>query len=411
MLALDSQKALARVYPVSDTLEPKRIREVHDFVAFEKRLNGFALGCMPMVTRGTSDSAWRNKWLWRLASTCTLSMNYQRHATISRDELAKTITMMQDIADVCDRRFPPQIKAFILHNLLTHVIAYRPMDYFVDHPDASIPLPVRHKGVMRIEPCRFDREVNLFGGVMAKIFVPKTGRGSATYLFAGTTPWMCADGAGVGLIDDFNPFGPGEGLRLMARSRLASCLKEHLQQLGEPALVAGHSLGAILAASLAVDLPNLVGQSVGFNPARATHSLASQWRRLASRAPQIDSFVCCFANGWDLTSYVGSQWIGNVYKVAHTREADWVQRHIMPAGARLGGPAHIVAMDTEKDNQSFMRRTGAMAVAHAIFVLPFAITLIAIVAIKRFLFGWSRGGRWRWGVLGVLCHREPVLSQ
>lgn len=436
MFAQESYPILRRVYP-NTSASSRRSKAVREEIGrFLAKLERFSLGCMPMLPQEGSPF-FKNKWVWRLVSELVFSFHYASYARVCEDDLAHTLDLMASIADASEERWPLEVKAFMLHHLLSHVIAYRQSDYFFKHPERSIPLPVRVHEEVKIKNCQFDREINLFGGVMVKVFIPRDGHGSATYAFCGTTPWLCADGAGITLLDDFNPIGPGEGLRIAARKRLVNHLKQHLRQLDEPAIAVGHSLGAVLAIYLAVDLPHFVRHAVGFNPTRPSHNVAGQWaslQHLLDRAlsagavtphelleewrrirqthhgehlpklPQIDTFISHFADHWDIVSYVGARWIGNVHRVHSKHEADFIQRHLMPTGSSLDGVAEVSRLDIDAANDSLLRRTRWYVVCHALVVFPIAMIILILLLTKRLFFGWNQGGAWRYGIFGAFYH-------
>lgn len=435
MFSQQSYPILRNVYPNRSSSRRQLQGSDHEVTVFLDYLGRYSLGCMPMLPRDSS-SLYRSAWLWRLASALVFSFDSQRYAEVCHEDLAHTTRLMSLIASSSEERWPLEAKAFLLHQILSHVIAYRPVDYFQKHPRVPVMLPVNSHGQVQIKDCCFDCEINLFGGVMAKIFVPRDGHGSAIYVFSGTTPWLCADGAGITFLDDLNPFGPGEGLRIAARTRLLTSLQRHRHTLGEPAVAIGHSLGALLATYLALDLPHHVGQAVGFNPTRLSHAAEARWLELCRlidtqqrsgnavtsaelldgwrklqystdihylpKLPRIDTFVSRFADDWDWASYVGARWIGNVHQVRCEHPADFIQRHVMPTGACLGGAAEVTPIDISDANSKLWRRTRWHSVLHAVVVLPLALLVLGCLAIKRFFFGWNQGGIWRHGIFGVL---------
>lgn len=435
MFSPQSYPILRSVYPNRSSSRRKLHGSDDEVSVFLDHLGRYSLGCMPMLPR-ESSLAYQSTWIWRLASVVAFSVNSKRYGEVCHEDLVHTTRLMSLIANASEERWPLEVKAFLLHQLLSHVIAYRPIDFFLKHPNTPVLLPVNSHGHVEIKDCCFDQEINLFGGVMAKIFVPRDGHGSAIYLFSGTTPWLCADGAGITFLDDLNPLGPGEGLRIAARTRLLPSLRHHLERLGEPAIAVGHSLGALLATYLALDLPHHVHHAVSFNPTRLSHSaearwlalhrlvdeqrrsgsattsaaLLTKWRRLQRtndihylpKLPRIDTFVSQFADDWDWASYVGARWIGNVHKVHCEHPADFIQRHVMPTGACLGGAAEVMPLDVSEANSRPWRRTRWHSVLHGAVVLPLALVVLVVLSTKRFFLGWRRGGIWSRGVLGAL---------
>lgn len=408
MFGVETLRALRQVYPSPTTVAPVAGRPAS---LIQDRIEAFALGCMPMIARTGygpfTDQLLQNKWIWRMATLWTLSFDYGYYQSACDQDIDKTIALMNHIAAVPDEHISSQVKCFYLHNLLSHIIAYRPGKYFDKDRSKVVSLPIRFEGQVQVRPCRFERAVDLCGGVILKIFVPADGKGSATYLFTGTTPWLCADGAAIGILDDFNPMGPGEGLRFAARSRLERLMREHRANLGESPLLVGHSLGGIVATALAADLPGLVSQVVAFNAARPSLDVADRWEQLQARAcsdklPEVDTFISRFSGRCDLVSLVGSRWIGRVYCVDNDRDVDFIQRHTMPIGIGQSGDTRIEQIDVAIMNQKFIRRTPWLSMLHTMVVLPIAITLFMVTAIKRFFVGWNRGGLWRWGVFGAI---------
>lgn len=408
MFTSDTLQLLRKVYPSRPPL-CTWVFGRNKLEALHEQMRRLSLTCMPMIARtghgAPIDLLLRNDWVWRVASWGTFSCSYSRYEDVCLADIEQAVKLMHDIEKMSTSLLSEPEKCYLLHSLFSHVIAYRPVTYFQENPSVTIPLPVRQGNSVRIKSCRFDQEIDLFGGVLARIFVPCDGKGSASYLFPGTSPWLCADGAGVGLLDDFNPIGPGEFLRSRLKQRLTSLLSDHSKKFGEPPLVVGHSLGGILATAVAVDFPHLVGQAIAFNPCRPSHSVSKAWQSINSEGsgpkPLIDTFVSSFAGQGDFVTWVGTRWVGRVYHVKSAKETDFLGRHVLHAGMGEHRDAFMHQMDITSDNEFFMRRTGLLAGIHSMVVLPAAITLFALLLIKRALVGWNRGGAWRWGVFGL----------
>lgn len=399
---------LQKIYPFSTPLPGASC-----FSPSDEQLQKLHLTCMPLLKKEDFyeplQGLYSHKWWRQLSAFAIFSFNSPLYQQTCEEDVKCCVETINALALDSKSRYSNAMKAFLIHSLLAHIISYRAPHYFEKNPGIQLILPVYLNGEYVLKPCSYRAEINLFGGVMSHLFHPCDRKGSATLLFKGTAPWMCASGAGIGLADDLNPLGPGQALRAASRTRLKPILEECQKEYGENTLLVGHSLGGILATCLAVDLPDLISQVMAFSPTRMTHQTASKWRALQSsalsRLPTLYTFLSCFENGGDIFSTLGSQWIGNVYHVHHKGSADLIQRHTFPLGIGRGELPTLKTVDVESENQTFLRRTVWFELLHQIVVLPLAITFLALLVFKRFFFGWEQGGIWRWGVFGV-----PVTS-
>jgi pimeloyl-ACP methyl ester carboxylesterase len=366
-----------------------------------KAVRGSRLSTLPTVTSDKlrfsgSDFLLSFEGIRLFTSIAVCSVSQRLYDQISAEDIESARQLISRIG--MEVSWPLELRAFLIHNLMTYVVAYRNTFYFSsgnEGQDAEFILPVWTGMQYELKPCLFEEEVNICGGVSARIFVPVDKKGAPTYLFHGTLIWNLASGAGVTICDDFNPLGIGEEIRQHAHQRLEARMKNDINRFGHAPVAIGQSLGGLIATGLAVDLPHLVSKVIAFAPPRPSYSLFHKWKNL-KQCPSIDTFIGQFGGGSDPITLLGDMWIGNVYQVSNSHRCGMLQRHIAPIGQCLN--FDIQKLDTNIINYAWWRRPWWLiqrVLATAVYCV-----LEPILLLKRFMFGWNTGGRWRYGFLG-----------
>ncbi len=352
----------------------------------------FPLICIPAV--GPSKCALFNTSLFRsVAALVVNSVNYPFYARKSIEDLERIRILINKVAS---SEWAIELKALVIHNLLAFIAAYRSDAYFqtVEGRAALFTLPVWQEKALILKDCHWDRDINIFGGVTARVFVPSDKTGSPTYLLHGTLCWNCGNGAGITIIDDFNPFGVGETIRQNARQRLHPYLVEHKKLLGEKAVMIGQSLGGILVTALAIDHPDLISKAFAFGPPKPSLNLRRQWEQLEN-PPSITTFIGCYGTKFDPVPLIGELWLGRVFEMRQGAIGDAIVRHIHPVANSLTFEIHEIPIG------SLPRTTTLWWIIQRIGATIIFCLLLPILTLKRLLFGWNTGGRWKYGLFGI----------
>lgn len=376
-----------------------------------KEIKKFSLSCIPLAPRKQIGLSWADcildqRWIRSICSLLLYSLTTNAYNKTSVRDIERTRQLVERIACHAPYSWSVELRAFLIHQLMAYVVAYRSTTYFSDQNTAKpFFLPTWEGSTMRIKACRFDRKVNLCGGFNCKVFVPIDGKGSPTYLLHGTTSWGCHEGTGLAVTDDFNPLGPGDDIRKVARKRLHPLLIEQKKRYGEKPVFIGHSLGGTLSTAFAVDLSEHIHSTYAFSPTKSSYGLHRKWQRLQEQAdknqllPRINTFVSSYDDQTDPITFLGDVWIGNVYQVNRNRPVHPFLRHVIPAATNLNFT--LSTLDPEAINQTWWRRTRLWTIAQRITALMVYSILFPSLLFKRLVFGWESGGLWRYGILGV----------
>lgn len=329
----------------------------------------------------------RSLGLHEIISLASCSIWRSAYERVSRRDILAVQKLTERIGQ--QKRWPFELRAFLLHSLLAHTVAYRSEKALTS--DLIFTLPIWREGCCYLEPCRLSRYIDVGGGALTRIFVPLSGKGSPTYLFHGTLCWNQASAAGLTIIDDFNPLGIGEQIRRSARKRLAGELSRDQELYGEKAIILGQSLGGVLATALTVDLPSLVQFSLSFSSPRSSSRLKRRWQKISS-PPPIYHFIGRFSGRADPVTWFGEEWIGEVYEIEERRA---LLGHIWPLGLTL----YFSLSFKETQRSTLIWRIAQKIAASAIFSILHPLFLL-----KRLLFGWQEGGVWRGGAIGAALH-------
>ncbi len=296
---------LSKLYPTSTGLWPSlseatpgpAVSASAQASDLARQVKRYSLSCMPMLGKIRTPVSWldpllNNDWIRGAVSLAVINISSQRFDEISERDLERTRLLINRIAGASEGEWPRPLKAFLIHSILSYIVAYRSPSYFQDSSASPhiFMLPTRVAGNFVFKACRFEKEVNICGGASVRIFVPVDGRGAPTYLFHGTKVWNTTGGSGTTLVDDFNPLGPGDDIRKVARRRLRALLEEQRERYGEAPIAIGHSQGAIVSTALAVDLPGLFSQVIAFSPTRPSLALGRKWRRQAKLSEELARF-------------------------------------------------------------------------------------------------------------------------
>ncbi len=184
-------------------------------------------------------------------------------------------------------------------------------------------------GQLVIEPCHHLDDVNILGGVCARIFTPISGSGSCTILFHGTLVWNCANGARITIIDDFNPLGIGTGIRFTLKKRLKNILADIHQKYGEGSIAIGQSLGGVLATVCGADYSEHINRVFAFAPPKYAYRLKNMVH------PRSYTFYARCGKHVDPVIGAGEAWAGRVFEVTHVSDLDAIGRHVRPYPIRL----------------------------------------------------------------------------
>lgn len=360
------------------------------------------LNCLPLVSAKNlnlpgSKLLMGVSVIQEIISLAICSINRPLYDKTSLEDITTTRELIHRVAN--EASWPMELRAFIIHSLLAYIIPYR--SEFVLDKKMVFTLPVWVNGKYSLKPCRFDRTVDICGGVTTRIFVPEDGRGSPTYLFHGTVCWNLGSGMGVTLADDFNPIGIGEEIRQGARETLCSMLQEDKKRHGVAAIAIGHSLGGLVSTCLAIDLPDLISKVISFAPPRASYSLRKQWLALqesGKSCPSISTFIGRFSAWTDPITNLGDVWIGKLFEI-HDSKKGFIESHLLPLGRSLDFSVHEI--DAEGVNNAWWRRTRIWWLAQRVIAALVYCVLQPMLLLKRTLVGWSAGGVWKYGILGL----------
>ncbi|MDP1835782.1 MAG: hypothetical protein Q8K75_07625 [Chlamydiales bacterium] len=360
------------------------------------------LNCLPLVSAKNlnfpgSQSFMGIGAMQEIISLAICSINRPLYDKISLEDIVTVRELVHRVAN--ESSWPMELRAFIIHSLLAYIIPYR--SELVLKKNMVFTLPVWVNGKYCLKPCRFDRTVDICGGVVTRIFVPEDGYGSPTYLFHGTICWNMGSGMGVTLADDFNPLGIGEEIRQGARETLYAMLREDKKKYGVAAIAIGHSLGGLVSTSLGIDLPDLISKVISFAPPRASYSLRKQWRALqesGKSCPSISTFIGRFSAWTDPITNLGDVWIGKLFEI-HDSKKGFIESHVFPLGRSLDFSIHEI--DVEGVNNAWWRRTRVWWLAQRVVAAMVYCVLQPMLILKRTLVGWNAGGAWKYGVLGL----------
>lgn len=364
-------------------------------------LQRFPLGCLPVIHHhplgiGILDGLLHKRWMRWIVSLSVCSISQKTYCRISMEDIERTQRLINRIAD--EMEWPIEVRAFAIHNLLAYVVAYR--SELSLKKTQPFKLPVYEGPSLVLKNCVYEGSVNLFGGVLGRVFVPCDGKGSPTYLFHGTPCWACASGCGVAIVDDFNPFGVGEDIRLGVKKNLRSHLQEHEHRYGQKALAIGHSLGGLIATNLAVDLPEHILKTIAFGSPRTSYKLKERWKTLEGKCPPIHTFIGKFGGYSDPVAVLGNVWIGKVYEVATQRHSTFLGRHTIPL-ARLTYTIKELPIEISNEAGWHLRLWSLFQCIGSILIY---FILMPCLIVKRFLIGWTYGGFWKYGLLGLWRH-------
>lgn len=328
---------------------------------------------------------------WAFASDASYEKSCNRETT-------QFIKQMWLIAQDAEKSL--EEKALLLHAFAAYGLASRPITpYAVDQK--QIPLPVYREGRLSIESCVLLKECFL-ATVPVRIFAPVDGFGSPTYTFPPTGAWPKAQGMAVQILDDLNPLGPGTALQHLAVKEFPPFLHELLEKYKEKACFVGLSLGGILATSIALELPDLVGYVCAFSPSRPFPALVKKWEELQAskgidQLPQIHTYIPQWINGQDPITLFGGEWIGTVHRIYHQASNNPIERHIaffIPDSPR--------ALHQEVCQQQRPAIYVTLLIAmHRVFVTCFLLIGLLFLSLKRLLVGYKQGTYLRYGLFGL----------
>lgn len=290
-------------------------------------------------------------------------------------------------------------KALLLEAIAAYGLASRPTIPYQKEP---IPLPIYRAGALFIEPCLLIKELFLHR-IPIRVFAPVSGHGSPTYLFPPTGGWPNAPGMTMQILDDFHPMGPGTSLQNLAKEEFPPFLNMLIDKYQERACFLGHSLGGILATSVALEMPRLVQHVCAFSPSRPFPAIIKKWNALHrstphKELPSVHTYIPEWINGEDPVTWIGGNWIGTVHRIRHRASSNPLDRH-----AAFLIPAASQSLHHERCDRT-SRSAGEVSLLigiHRIVATCLLIVGILLISLKRLVVGWRHGRILRFGLLGV----------
>ncbi len=323
-----------------------------------------------------------------LASLLAASTNYSYYDRKSYEDIERTRRLITRVAEENSIHWPLELKAFVIHNLLAYVVAYRSRAYF-DGSTEPFLLPVWRRGELFIEPCKHLDDINILGGVCVRVFVPVSGSGTPTFLFHGTLLWNCANGAGITIADDFNPLGIGAAIRYAMRRRLKDFTVGTHQKYGEGAIAIGQSLGGLLAVVCGADFVKNIDRVYAFAPPKYAYQLRK------SAHPHCYTFYARCGNYVDPVIGAGEAWVGRVFEVAHVGDLDPIGRHVRS----LSNTLDCTIREVEETGWTTSWQNICWCLLQRVVMTVIFACIFPVLLVKRALFGWSTSTRWRYGLL------------
>lgn len=295
-------------------------------------------------------------------------------------------------------------RALLLKALAAYGLASRPAEPYAAQDNLvakPIPLPIYREGVLSIEACVLIKDFCLHT-VPVRVFAPVNGLGSPIYLFTPTGAWPKAAGMTEQILDDLNPLGPGTFLQNLAKETFPPVLHTLIETYQERVCFIGHSLGGILATSIALEMPELVQHVCAFSPSRPFPALIKKWDILlaslpAHKLPMIHTYIPEWSNGQDPITWLGGDWIGTVHRIRHHASSNPLDRH---ASFVIPQTAPLQAEPYTRSSRSAMHVGLSVAIHRVVVTCLLAISLFCI-GLKRLLIGWKQGKVLRFGVLGL----------
>lgn len=290
-------------------------------------------------------------------------------------------------------------KALLLEAIAAYGLASRPATPYLT---VAIPLPIYRAGVLLIEPCLLIKELFLHR-IPIRVFAPASGHGSPIYLFPPTGGWPKAPGMTMQILDDFNPMGPGTSLQNLAKEEFPPFLNMLIDKYQEKACFLGHSLGGILATSVALEMPRLVQHVCAFSPSRPFPAIIKKWNALHRSTPHKDlpnvhTYIPEWTNGQDPITWLGGNWIGTVHRIRHRASNNPLDRHAAFLIPQASQSLHHEPCDSSSRSAS---EVSVLIGIHRIVVTCLLLVGLVCISLKRLLVGWKHGRILRFGLFGL----------
>lgn len=156
-------------------------------------------------------------------------------------------------------------------------------------------------------------------------------------------------GAMESILADCDP--KGIGYRALASDQGKIQLENILNHAGENSLIAGHSLGGLLANEITAKYPDRISKCYGFSAPGISKSTYNELK--SEQMPSIEAKICNFQAEGDLVPSAGRYFIGKNFAVG-SASTDAIHSHLQH---NLNRPnVKLTLIDNKKESQKLMRK-------------------------------------------------------